>query len=252
MRGCLIRSLLIGAVLARLAAAESPFDPPLGGWTFEVQPGQGSFTDVAVTGLEAWPRAQLAIGIPDGANGAPLYDRRQAWPLVVVLHGSNGNHESLAGVFRGTFKQFGAITVFPGCLDANPLLEWNYPDEMAYVLHVIRQMAKLVHLDPRRIYLIGHSMGGGGTYCQGSVMRSAWAALGPMAGYWQFSPSPQAARMTALPIRILHGVNDSAVPIAQGDAANAALVAAGNTRVVYDRIAGKGHSDILVSGGTRL
>ncbi len=50
-------------------------------------------------------------------------------------------------------------------------------------LEVLEIAKKKIHLDPQRIYLTGHSMGGHGTWYLGSTYAGKWAAIAPCAGY---------------------------------------------------------------------
>ena len=49
------------------------------------------------------------------------------------------------------------------------------------IMDVLDMIRKEFNVDERRIYLMGHSMGGAGTYYLGSKYRNIWAALAPIA-----------------------------------------------------------------------
>src|SRR4029078_13575046 len=49
------------------------------------------------------------------------------------------------------------------------------------VMNVLAMMRKEVNVDDSRTYLIGHSMGGAGTYFLGSKYAKEWAAIAPIA-----------------------------------------------------------------------
>ena len=49
------------------------------------------------------------------------------------------------------------------------------------VMKVLDMVRTEFNVDERRIYLMGHSMGGAGTYYLGSKHGNVWAALAPIA-----------------------------------------------------------------------
>jgi predicted peptidase len=50
------------------------------------------------------------------------------------------------------------------------------------VMNVFALVRKEYNIDPNRIYLMGHSMGGAGTYFLGQKYNDIWAAIAPMSG----------------------------------------------------------------------
>ena len=87
------------------------------------------------------------------------------------------------------------------------------------VMTVLDTIRKEFNVDERRIYLMGHSMGGAGTYYLGSKHGKAWAALAPIA--------PAAMGMTNDRTKVLQAIKDAAVPmlVSMGDADEAVPVA---------------------------
>ncbi len=141
------------------------------------------------------------------------YSPKQAWPLMIVLHGGPGGRgpDDIVSFFRGGLQAQGVISVYPKCL-IKQLLDWNYPHTGAYLLAIIRQVAQTYRIDPRRIYLVGVSMGGGGAWAYGAIFRDVWAGIGPISGWYRPNPFPSAQRLKSLPIYCLHGEKDRAVP----------------------------------------
>lgn len=91
------------------------------------------------------------------------------------------------------------------------------------VMNVLAMMRKEFSVDDNRTYLMGHSMGGAGTYFLGSKHGKEWAALAPIA--------PAAFLMNDNRTAILQGIKDAKVPmfVTTGDADEAVPVA--NTRM---------------------
>jgi predicted esterase len=87
------------------------------------------------------------------------------------------------------------------------------------VMTVLDMVCKEFNVDERRIYLMGHSMGGAGTYYLGSKYATQWAALAPIA--------PAAMAMTNDRTKVLQAIKDAGVPmlVSMGDADEAVPVA---------------------------
>ena len=108
-------------------------------------------------------------------------------------------------------------------------------------LEVLDLVLKKFPIDPDRVYLTGHSMGGHGTWFMGATYPDRFAAIGPSAGWitfrtYRFAPAPVetspvkrmlaraasgselftlARNYTHFGVYILHGVEDDNVPIGQ-------------------------------------
>jgi predicted peptidase len=134
-------------------------------------------------------------------------------PLVIALHGFGGDQnyffQSVPNLAE-LCEQYGFILVAPMGLAADgwygaPLgIPGNAPrrggrppptpsrtaeQEASYralseadVMNVIGLVRAEYRIDPRRIYLMGHSMGGFGTWWLGQKHAQLWAAIGPMSG----------------------------------------------------------------------
>jgi predicted peptidase len=94
------------------------------------------------------------------------------------------------------------------------------------VMTVLDMIRKEFNVDENRIYLMGHSMGGAGTYYLGAKYARQWAALAPIA--------PAAMGMTNDRVKVLQGIKDAGVPmlVSMGDADEAVPVA--NVRMWVD------------------
>ncbi len=112
--------------------------------------------------------------------------------------------------------------------------DWGRMDAM----EVLRTARKRFPVDPDRVYLTGHSMGGHGTWHVGVTHPGRFAALGPSAGWISFFSYGGARKMTGsgpqailnrcmagsdtlalkenyrtLPVFIIHGAADDNVPV---------------------------------------
>lgn len=122
------------------------------------------------------------IFVPDG------YDPSRPWPLVVGLHGGGPDGADGKGVV-GAGKDFmnfiqdscaerGYIAVCPTARAA----PWSAPENDGFFLAVIREVEMLYHIDLNRVYLMGHSMGGYGTWHFGPKYCEQFAAIAPASG----------------------------------------------------------------------
>jgi poly(3-hydroxybutyrate) depolymerase len=82
------------------------------------------------------------------------------------------------------------------------------------VMNVLDIVRKEFSVDERRIYLMGHSMGGAGALHLGVKYPSIWAALAPIAPA-AFSLDPDSLKtIPSMPVIFVHGDADEAVPVA--------------------------------------
>jgi poly(3-hydroxybutyrate) depolymerase len=88
---------------------------------------------------------------PDGATA------EHPAPLLVLLHGSNRNGLSLVEKWRDLAIKEGIFLVGP---DATKSEGWNIPQDGPDFLHdLISDLKAKYPIDPRRMYLFGHSAG---------------------------------------------------------------------------------------------
>ncbi len=148
------------------------------------------------------------------------YTSDKAFPLVVALHGLGSSDRAIIRYPRFTryAEKHGYIIVAPmgynsrgwygmrgrgggGRRDPKNLGELSEKD----VMNVMAIVRKEFTIDNDRIYLMGHSMGGGGTLHLGIKYPTIWAALAPLA--------PACPRSTAG----LKKIPDMPVIVVQGD-----------------------------------
>ncbi len=176
------------------------------------------------------------------------YDPKKPSPLVVDLHGLNITPLQQI-LFDGTTdlaERFGFIVLAP--MGFNLSSWWGSragkPVETAAVkpggdirysntelaeidaMAVLKLIRERYTIDSDRIYLMGHSMGGAGTYYLGGKYNDIWAAIAPISGAGGIADG-SAERYKTLPTLIMHGEKDSIVPAANSRKAVAALQAVG-------------------------
>jgi dienelactone hydrolase len=140
--------------------------------------------------------------------------------------------------------------------------DWGRMD----ALEVLTHAAPRLGVDPLRVFVSGHSMGGHGAWLLGSQMPGIFAALAPSAGwrdFWSYSGAwkveggdgvptllARAANVSRLElfetnlarrgVHVLHGAADDNVPVEEARAMRARL-AAFHGDFVYREIPGAGH-----------
>ena len=159
-----------------------------------------------------------AVFVPSG------HDQNQASPLIVSLHGLGRSYDWLMG-YQGFLDQAEAndyILVTPlgyirrgwyGSRETEDPLDAQRSEQD--VLNVLQLIRDEYTIDPDRIYLWGHSMGGAGTYHIAAKYPDIFAGLGVAA------PAAEAnapmdeilERIKHLPILVLQGDQDDAVPV---------------------------------------
>jgi predicted peptidase len=89
-------------------------------------------------------------------------------------------------------------------------------------------------IDGDRIFLMGHSLGGAGTYYLGGKYNDIWAGLAPISGAGGIPDAAAAERYKTTPMLIMHGNKDSIVPVATSRRAVLALQAVGAPHVYLE------------------
>jgi predicted peptidase len=106
---------------------------------------------------------------------------------------------------------------------------------------------KEFNIDERRIYMMGHSMGGAGTLYLGAKYPSVWAALAPIAPA-AFSLNPDSLKsIPNMPIIFVHGDKDEMVPVSLSQQWIAKLKEL-NMTFEYNEMPGLSHGPIIEGG----
>lgn len=197
----------IGAVVARLA--ERRYEP--------VEPGYHPAEHFRDPGLrEAYPDDLLYFTVPRS------YRPDRPGGLIVFLHGGgrtssrrapryfmnfpddeDDDSSQLGDLFDGT----GMVAVGPSApWDEESAYRWCLPEADDYLAAVIRESSLRFHIDPDRVFLVGHSMGGFGAYHHIQRQPDRFAAVVSNAGSWSLAHWP-ATRGTRL--CIIHGTHDA-------------------------------------------
>lgn len=161
-------------------------------------------------------------------------------PLLVVLHGKGANQNAW---FDHTPVKEAAET--RGYLVAAPYGrgDWFYrgPAEQD-VLDILREVSDRFPVDPDRVYLTGHSMGGWGTWWLGLRHPDLFAAICPMAGLAPTEYLPNARNLSPF---VIHCADDIVVRVASSREPVGRLIELGIS-VNYREESGFGHSSKMI------
>lgn len=171
---------------------------------------------------------------------SPPENTSTAKPLVVFLHG-----KSLCGNNLNQVKRYGTIDALERGreIDAyvvapqNPGGAWN-PKK---IMDVVEWAQKHGNIDANRIYVLGMSLGGSGTINFTAEYPDKIAAALAMCGGGY---SKRLGDLNKVPLWIVHGLADTAVPISQSDNIVSAMKETDSKtpRLVYERVPGVNHS----------
>ena len=169
-------------------------------------PGQraGTFRGTAAARPVAW---KYLLHLPRSYAQADTV----RWPMIVYLHGGSmrgGDPERLrqAGLPRVAEGDPGfPFVVLSPQLPAGE--QWSDPEALVALIDHVRATHRI---DPTRVYLTGHSLGGAGTWLAAYRYPDRFAAIAPMAGFgvpwWSLT-------LRRTPARVVHGDQDTIVPL---------------------------------------
>lgn len=177
--------------------------------------GNGPPADYVFGG--ARPVTQLKI--PDS------YDAKKPAPLVIVLHGYSATAATQNLFFNlgSIADKEGFILVAPeGMKDSTGNQFWNATDnccnfdkkdvdDVAYITGLVDELAKYYSIDPKRVFLVGHSNGGAMSFRLGCDASQKFAAIVDLAGPF-FVDATKCKPTAPVALLHLHGTKDATVP----------------------------------------
>ncbi len=170
------------------------------------------------------------------------YDAAKPGPLLVALHGMGGDENSLFdsyanGLLKREAERVGFLVVCPKGRDSASMYRGAAEQD---VLDAMADVERTYHVDAARIYLMGHSMGGYGTWSIAMDHPDIFAALGPISG----GGAPAGMiKIRHIPAYVVHGDDDRTVPVAQSRNMVEAGKKAG-AEIVYVEVPGGSHVSV--------
>lgn len=181
------------------------------------------------------------------------------YPLVLFLHGAGERGDDNAAQLRHGAKDFAkpemraaypCFVLAPQCPKEKKWAEVNWgaaeshdlpaePSEpMALLLELLPQVMAEHPVDPARVYVIGLSMGGFGTWDILARRPELFAAAVPICGGADVKTAPAIAH---IPVWVWHGAEDNTVKTVRSRIMVEALRAAGG-EPKYDELPGVAHN----------
>lgn len=166
------------------------------------------------------------------------YYTQESTPCIIFLHGASlcgrdlnrsRRYGPLDAIVKG--REIPALVIVP----QNPGGAWN-PKKVNDVLEWTKEHYPI---DTTRVYVLGMSLGGYGTMDFAGTYPEKIAAAMALCGGCSLKDQH---RLGEVPLWILHGTADRAVPISQSKVVVNQLIATGNdTRLRYDWLYGASH-----------
>jgi dipeptidyl aminopeptidase/acylaminoacyl peptidase len=186
-----------------------------------------------------WVQFEGKGGLQGMLFAAKDLDAKQKYPLVLYLHGKGNNVLSKAalGFARAcakeeNYKERPCIIYAPQCPDENG---WGGATG-ANLMKTLKDLIKNLPVDEDRLYVVGYSMGGYGTFALLNDNPRMFAAGIPIAGGASVGVAKNLRR---IPIWIWHGEKDDVVPPDQSRAIAKALEKVKTAK--YTEVPGAGH-----------
>lgn len=138
--------------------------------------------------------------------------------LIVMMHGGGGGSPRQApGAYmtaEAKPQALGREFAASGMIAVGPSAPWNekshsrwcLPETDDYIRDVVLEMQSRFSIDPDRVVLMGHSMGGFGAYHQAQRQPDRFCLVLASAGSWQLAYWPV---LHGTPLSIIHGARDA-------------------------------------------
>jgi predicted esterase len=169
------------------------------------------------------------------------YDGSKPMPLLVALHGMGGDENGMFDGYHEALKveaqRVGFIVACPKGREPTSMYRGTAEQD---VMDVIAEVRRDYKVDPSRIYLMGHSMGGYGTWSVAMDHPELFAAIGPISGGGNAAGME---KIKSIPEYVVHGDDDRTVNVSQ----SRTMVAAGKkigAPITYVEVPGGSHGGV--------
>jgi dienelactone hydrolase len=219
--------LSLGVGAAQPAAADSPYQRRPDPTPQSVAANRGTFAT-----------AQVSVSPGNGFNGGTIYYPTDTslgtWAGVAIVPGYTARFADEEAWMGPWLASFGFVVIG---VETNSLTDFDYDrgtQLLAALDYLTQQSPVRDRVDPNRLGVVGHSMGGGGAI-SASERRPSLRAAVPLA---PFSPSQNLAS-DQVPTMIISGQNDTVVTPSYLDGLYAGMPA--STQSAFVEIAGVDH-----------
>lgn len=171
-------------------------------------------------------------------------DPDKSYPLLVYLHGSRDTvSRELVYYTEASQKDYPVFVLTPKCEEPN--LGWGdtwhdtHTPAMTITLQLIDSLVAAHHLDTKRLYLYGISMGGFGVFSVLAKTQGKFAAAYAVCGGSDTTVGP---RLLQTPLWIFHGSDDDIVPVRLSRNIYKEIIRLGGTKTHYTEYPGVKHN----------
>ncbi|MEY2497653.1 MAG: hypothetical protein QOD12_1209 [Verrucomicrobiota bacterium] len=155
------------------------------------------------------------------------YEKSQErWPLILYLHGGSVRGDDIAQMKRwGLTEKVEADLDFPFIMVSPQCHSGEIWTDMEALGAILDEVSRRCRVDPDRVYVTGHSMGGRGALYAAYKMPERFAAvvalapIGPITAW--------AAKLASIPLWLFHGTNDQFTPLKEVEELVRAIEGAG-------------------------
>ena len=118
-------------------------------------------------------------------------------------------------------------------------------------MNVLSLVKSEYKIDPRHVYLMGHSMGGFGTWFMGAKYSDQWAAIAPMSGInGNALKELDIAKLAKLPVMVAVGEQETSTVVDSKKAVE--MLKAKGGVAEYVEIAGGTHGSMVAPSTARI
>jgi phospholipase/carboxylesterase len=171
---------------------------------------------------EPGSRGGFSLYVPE------YYTPDRALPLVMALHGGNGNGRGFLWSWLRDARSFGAIVVAPTATGSTWSLMGEDTDS-SNLVRILDSVRSRWNIDPAKLLLTGISDGGTFCYVTGLESASPFTHLAPVAATFHplMAEMADAERLRGLPVYLVHGRLDWMFPVQVARQTRQVLSAAG-------------------------
>ena len=153
-------------------------------------------------------RLQYLLHLPAKYNDEPA----RRWPFILYLHGGSARGDDIERLRKiGLPKRLEHDAEFPFVV-ASPLLpEGEIWTDVNALAALVDKIAREQRIDPARIYITGHSMGGRGALYFAFKQPDRFTAVAALSPYGPITAWSK--RLASVPLWLIHGAKDVQAPI---------------------------------------
>jgi len=165
------------------------------GWANEVEEEEEHHVNIPRTATLGGERPAKVV-LPEAFPTKSEEDDEKLWPMILMLHGYGSDasyHDHFLGLSERVNQHGGFLALMPnGTLNSQGRHFWNGlqccdfdnqgPDDIAYLTGLVAEAISTLKVDPKRVYMLGHSNGGAMTQilaCDYAELFAAVASVTP-------------------------------------------------------------------------